>query len=310
MLFFVLSLLLSVSLVIILKYFSRFNINTFQGIAFNYLVCVITGLVFLENKAETFALIPSTTNWIYLPMILGMMFITVFNLTGLTAQRIGVTIAMVASKTSLIIPVLISLFFYKIEGKEFSLINYLGIILSVFAIVLTTFKKENKSELHEPSQGKIRIFWVLLPFFVFLGNGACDSIANYTNLHFLNDSNQSLFTIMVFFSAFTTGSIILTFRVITGKEKIEFRNIIAGIILGVPNYFSLYFMLKALSEMNNNGAFFFPVYNIGMILITTVLAIILFNEKLSNLNKSGVLLALVSILLISFEEIIKVFNWE
>jgi drug/metabolite transporter (DMT)-like permease len=300
---FVLSLLLSVSLVIILKYFAKYNINTFQGIAFNYIVCVFTGILFLESPTETLKQLPSASNWIAFPIILGMMFITVFNLTGLTAQRIGVTIAMVASKTSLIIPVLISLFFFKTDGKEFSILNYTGIGLSVIAIVFTTFKTESKKD-ESAIKDKIRIFWVLLPFLVFIGNGACDTIANYTNLHFLNETNQSLFTILVFLSAFITGFLILIYRVFNGMEKIKLRNIIGGIILGIPNYFSLYFMLKALSEMNNNGAFFFPIFNIGMILVTTLLAIILFNEKLSNLNKGGVILALISILLISFEEII------
>jgi drug/metabolite transporter (DMT)-like permease len=303
MFYFIISLLLSVSLVIILKYFAKFNVNTFQGIAFNYLICVVTGIIFLDNKSEALAQLHQSTNWIIYPILLGMMFITVFNLTGLTAQRIGVTIAMVASKTSLIIPVLASLFFFKTGGKEFSILNYSGIALSVVAIVFTTYKSENKEQNDSVSNNKIRLFWVLLPFLVFIGNGACDTLANYTNLNFLNESNQAIFTILVFSSAFITGNIILLFRVLAGKEKIQFRNFIGGVLLGVPNYFSLYFMLKALSEMGNNGAFFFPIFNIGMILVTTVFAIILFNEKLSILNKAGVFLALMSILLISFEEI-------
>jgi drug/metabolite transporter (DMT)-like permease len=302
---FTISLLLSVSLIFIIKYFEKFNINTFQGIAFNYFTCVVTGIVFLENPSETMARIPDSTHWLHLPIILGILFITVFNLTGLTAQRIGVTIAMVASKISLIIPVLISLLFFKSAGKEFSLLNYFGIVISIVAIVLTTYKP-NTTEVEEekPSSKKLRLFYLLLPLLVFVGAGTCDTIANYTNLNYLKAEDQSLFSILVFLSAFLAGNTILLIRVLQKKEKLEFRNFVGGIVLGVPNYFSLYFMLKALSDLNNNGAFFFPVFNIGMILVTTLFAIVLFKEKLSKINTVGVLMALISIFFISNEEIL------
>ena len=49
MIYLLLSILCSTSLVVILRLFSNYNIKTPHGIVFNYLVCCVTGLLFAEN---------------------------------------------------------------------------------------------------------------------------------------------------------------------------------------------------------------------------------------------------------------------
>lgn len=51
MIYLLLSILCSTSLVIILRLFSNWNIKTPHGIVFNYLVCCITGLLFIGTIA-------------------------------------------------------------------------------------------------------------------------------------------------------------------------------------------------------------------------------------------------------------------
>ena len=50
----------------------------------------------------------------------------------------------------------------------------------------------------------------------------------------------------------------------------------------------------------------YPIYNIGVILISTLVSIMFFKEKLNALNIVGLILAVVAIFLISWQEILGV----
>ena len=140
---------------------------------------------------------------------------------------------------------------------------------------------------------------MLLPFAVFACGGAIDTIINYSNHRYLSPENQDTFPIILFGFAAIIGIIILFF---SGK-KLELKNVIAGICLGVPNFFALLFIFKALTAFQNNGAVFFPIYNVGIILASTVAAMIIFKEHLSRINYLGLGLSILALYLLSHQEI-------
>jgi uncharacterized membrane protein len=80
--------------------------------------------------------------------------------------------------------------------------------------------------------------------------------------------------------------------------KFHSRHVIAGIVLGIPNFGSIYFILKML-EQGWEGSVFFPINNVGVILLSTAVALIIFKEQLSRLNIIGIVLAILGIVLIS-----------
>jgi len=86
---------------------------------------------------------------------------------------------------------------------------------------------------------------------------------------------------------------------VTGREKFDKRAIPAGILIGVPNYFSLWTLVKVLSANQGNSSAIFPIINIGIVLFSTMVAYFLFREKLSKLNWMGIALAIASILMLS-----------
>jgi len=81
--------------------------------------------------------------------------------------------------------------------------------------------------------------------------------------------------------------------------KITFRNILGGVALGVPNYFSIYFLLKALQHDSLNSASVFTINNVAIVMLSTLLGIIIFKERLSFKNWAGIGLAVISILLVA-----------
>ena len=79
--------------------------------------------------------------WLPVAWVLGMMFITVFNLTSVTAVNFGVSTASVASKLGLVLPVMFAFFLYK---EPFNYAKLAGILLA-FAAVISIVHQRKKS---------------------------------------------------------------------------------------------------------------------------------------------------------------------
>jgi len=229
-----------------------------------------------------------------LAFIIGVLFVFTFYLMALTAQMVSVTLSVVANKMSLVIPVLFSLFVFKIESRDFTFFNILGIITALSAIYLCTFRPGGKLN---------RELIYFLPLSVFILGGVIDTMINYTNYKYIGESEESLFPLIMFISASLTGIVVVLYMIITQQLKIDLKSITAGIILGIPNYFSIYFLLKALTAFNNNGALVFPIFNIGIIMVSAILAYLIFKEELLNINKIGLALAMLAIFLIYYQEL-------
>ena len=125
MIYIVLAIITSVLLLSIFKLFERYNVNTFHAIIVNYAVAAITGFLFSEHKLN-FDLITDTP-WLLICIPLGLLFIAIFYLISLTAQKISIAAASVSNKMSVIIPVLIAIVYL---GEQLSALKVIGIVLA------------------------------------------------------------------------------------------------------------------------------------------------------------------------------------
>lgn len=272
-----LTILFTVSLFIFFKEFDKRNINTHQAITFNYFTAAVLATLLYNNPLFLTDII--NVSWLYHTLALGMFFVVMFNVMAKTTQKLGISIASIASKMSLVIPVIAALFFQR--NLELSMYNYFGIFLALIAIFLTFKKKQETKK-------SIKIAIIL-----FFGAGILDSFLDYIREKYLESINDfNIFIILVFTIAFLTGFVLIIFK----RNKITVRNIIAGIFLGIPNYFSIYFVLLSLDSLG--GAIVFPVLNIGVVLISTIFSYLIYKENLNKENWLGIILACTSIFLV------------
>lgn len=283
MAFLVLSIILNALIFAMFKWFGIRKVNTFQAIVVNYFVCVITGTIFTGPSKVLNQ--PPDSEWIYIALVLGAVFITIFYLMALTAQKFSMAASSIASKMAFVIPVLFSIYILQVES-DFQWYNILGVALALWATYLSSVSNDD-------IKVKNQALW-LLPFFVFLGNGIIDTTINYTNLNFLSSETASVFPIYIFLSAAVIGGTALLVR---GSWP-DRLSIVSGIVLGVINYFTVYVFLLALGQLNNNGAFVFPIFNTGIVVLSALIGILAFKEQLSKLNKAGILLAIIAIVLV------------
>ncbi|MFD0797697.1 EamA family transporter [Maribacter chungangensis] len=280
----VLSILFSSFIFVVFKLFVRYQVQTLYAIITNYVVACLVGLIFYEGDLDIGKL--PYKSWFWGAMALGILFILVFNIMAATSQKLGVSVASVATKMSFVIPVVLSVVLYNdnLDG-----IKYLGIAIAVLAVYLASMKQAAES---------FKFSMLLLPFLVFLGSGIIDAAIKYFQEVHVPEDEFALFSSLLFFFAGSSGLLFILVKSYKQRIKLNPRNILGGIALGVPNFFSIYFLLLALNHAGLSSASIFTVNNVGIVVLSTLLGIVLFKEKLSPKNWLGIGLAILSILLV------------
>lgn len=280
-----LSILSSSVLLVIFKYFDKFRINTFQAITINYLVAATLGFLLAPVHLYPYQIIAKP--WALSAVVIGSVFIGMFYLMAISSQKVGIAVSSVANKMSLIIPVVAGFVLYN---ESFVWLKLIGIALAICAVVMVTIPNQ-KLEIERK--------YLILPIVIFLGSGFLDTFFKYIQTTQLGTDEIELFLSSLFVVSAAVGCIILLFKRFAKADTLEPKSIVAGVALGIPNYFSIHFLLNALDLPNLESSVVFPVNNTGIVLLSTLLAIILFQERLSKLNWAGIVLAVGSIVLIA-----------
>lgn len=302
---FLLAVLFTVALYIIMRAYPQYRVNSFHAIVFNYYSCVATGLVLTPNLS-VFANVDWTSQGTILTLSLGGLFVIAFTLIGLTAQKVSVTAASLAGNMSLVIPVLFGLFVFRNNNKDFTLLNYSGLFLALAALALgaiqTSVKQDNKNPGAQKPEKASTFLWIF-PILTFFASGTNNTLINFLSSSYYEAGESTLFMIIACTGAILIGSVMLLYRILLNKERLTLRSVLGGLILGIPNFLSLYFLLKALADFGNSAAYVFPIYNILTMLVSSLAAWMVYRERLNNYNRIGLLVAVIAILLISYQEL-------
>ena len=281
MIYLLLTTVSSTSIYVIFKLAENYSCKLPNLISLNYLVATIIGFGLLSEFNTN--LISDSKSWLTFSIILGVLFIAMFYLIGSSSQKAGITVTTLANKLSLIFPVMFSLIYFN---EKIPPIKYIGIITALIAVFLTLFKSEIR---------KTNLIFLLLPISIFLGSGFTDSLVKYVQTIKIDQTESAIFSSFVFLVAFIISLIILLFRMKMNWKGLHTPTLIFGILLGLVNLGSLYFLINALNKSNLRSSLVFTVVNISIVLLSAITGRLLFNEKLSKINMAGIFLAIVSI---------------
>ena len=286
MIYLFLSISASSIIFLVFKLFDKYAVNTFQAIVINYSIACVSGFAAYSepvnwSELHTYAWLPGT-------VFLGILFIVIFNLMAITTQRSGLSVVSVATKMSVVIPITFGLVYYN---ENAAALKIAGIFLALVAVYLVSVKE------HDPAKPIKRN--LLLPILVFLGSGIIDTSIKFLEDSFVAEQDVPLFSAMIFATAFILGISVLVFQFIKGSQKLELKNIIGGIALGIPNYFSIYFLVRALRHPTLESSTVFTLNNVGIVMVATLIGILFFKEKLSAKNWIGIGFAILGIILIA-----------
>jgi len=282
----VLSVLSSTLIYMVFKIFRSFNINVLNALIVNYVTAAVFGFS-LQSTSVDLASLPSF-NWFVPAAFLGIFFICIFYLMAMTTEKHGMSVVSVASKMSLSIPVVFVIFYFS---EVVTAIKIIGILFALISVYLVSSG--------EGEGLKFKFKTLLLPFAVFLGSGIIETSIKILQQDYVPSVETPVFSASIFLFAALTGSVIFIVRLVRKKVFIGIKDILAGVALGIPNYFSIYFLIEALRNPNLDSSVVFVINNVSIVLLSTLVGVLLFKEHLVRKNKIGILIAIISIVLVA-----------
>ncbi len=275
----ILAALFVAALFVLFKSFELRSVPLLPAIVVNYASALLCGLVVSRPWAA------GDLSLLWTPsLLLSFLFISVFYLTGRSAQLAGVAPTTVASKMSLVLTVIFSVVVFK---EHQSALGWTGIALALVGVVLSSWGGD----------GRARGNAWLLPVLLFFGNAAIDIGINVIQKTRTTPFTEAVFPTLVFGSA---GMLGLVWVVLRGELKAfgEPRTWIGGMLLGAVNYGSLYFVVKALAGSGLPSSSVFPLMNIGVIIFGSLASSALFKERPRPVHLAGIALSVLALLFI------------
>lgn len=280
MLFLILSILSSFVILVIFKVTEKHNIPVIHPIIINYFIASSFGYFNAGLTFEKVAEIP--LEWYWPAAFVGSLFVFTFFLIGLSTRKAGIALTTVASKMSFVFPMFFSII---IDDKDhFTSTKLLLLFMAMVAVFLTVYRKRRKTI--------ESLFIMLLPAMLFVLLGLADSIVKFSQTFYIkNETDSSAFSFLTFgFSAF--WSIVLIFFQKNKLTILKPKTLLSGILIGLANFGSMYFLINALNALELNNSIVIALNNTGVVLASIIAALFIFREKLSIMNKFGIVLSI------------------
>jgi len=280
-----LAILTSTGIFITFKYLEKFKIDILLAITINYLTASLCGYL-LSDSTFNFKHILQQ-DWFMVSILIGVLFIIVFLIIGLSTQKAGISVTTLASKMSFVLPLLFSIMYYQ---EAITTKKIWGIAIAVSAVLLSIYKKQ---------KDKMNRQYIWLPILLFLGAGTVDSLVKFAQQEYLNFGGTEQFTTLLFAIAATAGLVTLFIRKEKFSNLFQLKVVVGGCILGLVNYSSLYFLIASLNDSGYESSVVFSIINIGIVACSVFIGLSIFREKLNKVNILGIVLAFITIFMLT-----------
>lgn len=265
--------------------FSRWQLNNKVAIATNYSLAAVAGMWISPFPAEHLF-----NSWMLLAVFIGLAFVYLFFKMAQLTQEGGMSLGTISSQMSLVIPVLLAPLLYD---ESLGWLRLLGILLGLASIYLLVQQSVN-TELPTPNNAHTTKDALI----VFIGTGLCTTLLKFTRVHFVTDAMEIGFVAFIFgVSALSSWWAVIQLKGL--PSRVFWRSVGGGVILGIPNLGSLVFLIRALATPGLDSTIVFPINNVGVVLLSSVLGWLLFKERLGRAGVWGVGLAVAGVLILT-----------
>ena len=236
----------------------------------------------------------------------GAVLIAGFFVLAWATEVAGMSLAIGVMRVSVVVPFLAS---WGVWGEVPSLAQGLGMVLAMGAFFLLAHRRSTPepvpagpSPTAETAAGSpsvlSRVDWyaagVLALTFCF--GGAVDVLMKTFEEGFGAENSRVLFLMLAFGVAFLVGAVIVVRQGLRDGDWPTPRTVAWGILLGLVNYASLEFLLRAIEALP--GPFVFPANNIAIMVFAALLGVTFWGERLSRPNRVGLGLACAALVLL------------
>jgi drug/metabolite transporter (DMT)-like permease len=282
MIYLLLAICASFSITLLIKDNETHGASSQVVLAGNYLTAGIIGWLFVLGEGS-----PSAGRvTLALGLGGGVLWPGAFYLLMWGIRHYGVALAGSVSRLSLSVPVLFAVAFLD---ERLTLPIALGIAGAFGAfLLLSPFKRGQAIPLDR------RAIWYFPSLVLIFG-----LVDVWANLYatWAPPGEKALFMVLIF-----TGSAIVAWTAVAVRRlQVTTNAVVRGLILGVPNYFSTYFLLESLRSPLFAGlsAVVYALYSVIGVVLAFGAGWLLWKEPLTARHRAGVLLAVVAIALLN-----------
>ncbi len=285
MIYLIFSVITNAAIYWLFKYFEQIEAKIFETIVFNYIVAFTCGIFFVPNVHDAFQSALQFPVWSVAGLIMGSLFISVFYFMAITAKKSGIAMATLSSKMSLVLAVIVLAFLGK---GEITLLKAIALLIAMFGLYL--FSVDRKSKLTKDM--------LLYPVVLMLGSTSIDFSIAYFQGFTTNQNELSFFTCMPFMGAGIIGISILIYKLVFRKEKFPLKELGTGVLLGLVNYGSIFFLVELYHSKWMPESTILPINNLLVLVIGSIGAVFIFKEKLNRRKIQGLVICLLALILL------------
>ena len=275
MIYLILAILCSAGVSIFMRASEKYCQGHYGILLMNYVVCVLAGLI-LTGRGLTQTDGKGMPVTIVFGVVTGLLYCGSFILLQWNVRKNGVILSSTFMKLGVIVPAVLAVVWF---GERPGWNQGLGFILAITAILMIHLEK-----------GKIRTekAYTIGLLLLLLGGGLGDSMAKFYDVY----GNPGLGSFFLMLSFLVSGIIsgILVFR---GREKITKYEVLFGVLIGIPNYFSARFLLWALADIP--AVITYPTYSIAAMALIGAGGVLMFREKRTKRQWGAYLLVILAV---------------
>ena len=276
MLYLILAIVSSTFITVLMRLSEGKSKNDISLLSMNYLSCTVLSFLFMESKV----IFPETSGLstvLLLGGIGGILFPASFFLLKWNVKMNGVTLPATFMKLGVLVPTLLAAVIFR---EKMHLTTLFGILLAFFAIMLL---KEKSAEKAKNTAGLLLLL---------AGGGMADAMSKI----FEEISPKALsdhFLFYIFFIAFA----MCVLMAILKKQRYGLPDVLFGLLIGVPNYFSSRFLLLSLSDIP--AVIAYPTFSAGTIVLVALFGKMLFKETFTRKKLIALTLILIALALLN-----------
>lgn len=279
MLYLFLAMLGSAAMSLVLKAFRAQKGNRYGIILGNYITCVLVGLLMMPDRS---LLLHGSQSTLVCGVIGGFFFVA-----GLTAMQSsiranGAALTAAFGKLGLVVTIGVSILCF---GERPGAMQLVGIALVFLALLL----------IHGGAEKAAGGSFLLLVLVLLTGGGGDAMSKVFEQLG--GEGEGTLYFFWLFLTAGVLAALLAWREYRQTGLKLLPGELAAGILVGLPNYFSSLLLLLALERMP--ALVVYPAASTGTILLVTVFSALFFHERISRRQGAGLALILAALVLLN-----------
>lgn len=248
--------------------------NNIAMLVMNYLMCSVLSAAYAGAAFSGAGLLRTAV----MGGFNGALYLISFVLLQINVRRNGVVLSSTFMKLGLLVTMAVSICFYR-EVPD--LLQILGFVIAVAAIILINYRKEGST-----AGFKSGLILLLL----------CGGMADAMSKVFEESGVPGMGDSFLFFTFF--AALILCIGLMLNKKQRPGKwEVLFGLLIGIPNFFSSKFLLRALEDVA--AVIAYPVYSVAGILLVTAAGVVFFREKLEKRQWIALGLILLALVLLN-----------